>query len=298
MVRNEYNSSTLSMKHYVLVTGASSGIGLASCDHLLKEGYYVIGGVRTIIDAERLTSTFGHKFYAVILDVTNTQSVAEAKVKVSSLLNKDHLVAIVNNAGIVISGTVLHVPIEEWKRQFDVNVFGLIDTTQKFFDYLIKSSKSTDPHPVRIINMSSVSGRFASPFMGPYAASKYALEALSDSLRRELYMYDIQVVLIEPGSIATPLWDKAKAAVQYVGPEHEWMLPFKNNIIDHNVASGLHVDEVARCVVKTVKDKNVKSRYLIKSQSWKFRLVTMLPTAWVDRMILKKLRSKSNIRPF
>ncbi len=286
------------MNHFILVTGASTGIGLASCEHLLREGYHIIGGVRTSMDAERLTNALGPNFHAIILEVTNPESVTNAAYGVAALIGEDLLVAIVNNAGIVISGTVLHVPIEEWKRQFDVNVFGLLDTTQKFFSYLIKASKSSDPHPVRIINMSSVSGRFASPFMGPYAASKYALEALSDSLRRELYMYDIEVVLIEPGSIATPLWDKAKEAVQYVGPEHEWMLPFKNKIIDHNVATGLHVDEVAQCVVKTVRDKNVRTRYLIKAQSWKFRIVRMLPTSWVDRLILKKLRSKSNIRPF
>ena len=286
------------MNRFVLVTGASTGIGLASCEHLLREGYHVIGGVRSETDATRLKTALGPKFYAVIIDVTTTDSIGRAREEVTTILNEDHLVAIVNNAGIVISGTVLHVPIEEWKRQFDVNVFGLLDTTQRFFDLLIKASQSGDRHPVRIINMSSVSGKFASPFMGPYAASKFALEALSDSLRRELYMYDIQVVLIEPGSIATPLWDKAKEAVQYVGPEHEWMLPFKNKIIDHNVATGLHVDEVAKCVVNAVKAEKVRSRYLIKAQAWKFRIVTILPTAWVDRMILKKLRSKSNIRPF
>ncbi len=286
------------MKHFVLVTGASSGIGLASCEHLLKEGYNVIGGVRTAIDAERLAGSFGPNFYAVILDVTNSESIATARETVSLLLGKDHLVAIVNNAGIVISGTVLHVPVEEWKRQFDVNVFGLINTTQRFFDLLIHASKASDHHPVRIINMSSVSGKFASPMMGPYAASKFALEALSDSLRREMYMHDIQVVLIEPGSIITPMWDKAKDAVLYVGPEQDWLLSFKNEVIDQNVAAGLHVNEVAKCVVKAVTSKKVKTRYLIKAQAWKFRMITMLPTAWVDRMVLKKLRSKSNIRPF
>lgn len=146
--------------------------------------------------------------------------------------------------------------------------------------------------------MSSVSGKFASPMMGPYAASKFALEALSDSLRREMYMHDIQVVLIEPGSIITPMWDKAKDAVLYVGPEQDWLLSFKNEVIDQNVAAGLHVNEVAKCVVKAVTSKKVKTRYLIKAQAWKFRMITMLPTAWVDRMVLKKLRSKSNIRPF
>ncbi len=285
------------MKHFVFITGASTGIGLASSEYLIRAGYYVIAGVRQLQDADRLKTSLGSSLYPVILDVTNPIEVQLARKEAELIIGSDCLVAIVNNAGIVVSGSILHVPIAQWERQFDINVIGQLRIIQAFMDLLVAGSKRST-HPSRIINMSSVSGKFASPFMGPYAASKFALEALSDSLRRELYRHDIQVVILEPGSIKTPIWEKAKDETQYMGDDHAWLIPFKQKVIENNLKSSLPVERVAERVLQSVRNKHVRTRYLIKSQGWKFNLILMLPVRWVDWMIRKKLNSRTNIRPF
>ena len=232
------------------------------------------------------------------MDVTDTEGMERAKTTAEAIIGDGALVAIFNNAGIVVSGAVLYIPIKEWQHQFDVNVMGLLRTTQLFFPLLSKPKQQGDDHPRRIINMSSVSGLFASPFMGPYAASKYAVEALSDCLRRELYMYDIQVVLIEPGNIVTPIWEKAKKAASYFGPEYDSILEFKERMIDKMITSGTPVKELDAIVLHTVMSPKVKTRYLIRREKWKFNLIRNMPVSWVDRLIRKNLSAKSGIRPF
>ncbi len=287
------------MKHFVLVTGASSGIGEATCQMLVKHGYQVLAGVRNIEDGERLRKQCGTSLHPLVMDVTIREAVQSAVTSSLSLIGRDALVAIVNNAGIVVSGSSLHIPIEEWQRQFEINVIGVIRVTQMFFPLLLKSGEDQeDRHPRRIINMSSVSGLFGSPFLGPYVASKFALEGYSDSLRRELYMYDIQVVLLQPGGIKTPIWDKARGDIQHLGPEHEWMRPFKEKLIEKTIAKSLPVEKVTVKVLHAIRSRKVKNRYLIKAEAWKFRLIRFLPEEWVDRMIMKKLNAKSRIRPF
>ena len=286
------------MRHFVLITGSSSGIGEAACKKLTEHGYEVLACVRNQTDAARLSMTIGEKLHPLIMDVTDPNSMIKAKEDSEKIIGDDLLVAIVNNAGIVVAGPVLYIPVEEWEKQFDVNLFGVVRTIQLFFHLLAKKVSGSEPHPKRIINIGSVSGLFASPFVGPYAASKYALEALSDSLRRELYMYDIQVVIIEPGSISTPIWQKAKEADSYSGPEYESIVVFREKIIDSNIRNSLPVELVADRILKSINDQRVRNRYLVKAGAWKFNLLRMLPSSWVDRMISKKLKNKSGFRPF
>ena len=284
------------MRYFVLITGASSGIGEAACKKLTEHGYEVLACVRNETDAARLSMTIGDRLHPLIMDVTNHQSMVRAKENAEKIIGHDKLVALVNNAGIVVAGPVLYIPVEEWQKQFDVNLLGVVRTIQLFFQLLAK--KVPDTHARRIINVSSISGLFASPFIGPYAASKYALEALSDSLRRELYMYDIQVVIIEPGSISTPIWQKAKEADSYSGPEYESIIAFREKIIESNIRQSLPVELVSDRILKSIRDRKVRNRYLIKAGAWKFNLIRMLPSAWVDRIIRKKLMNKSGFRPF
>ncbi len=286
------------MKHFVLVTGASSGIGEAACKSLTENNYDVLAGVRTVADATRLEAKYGSLVHSMVMDVVDEISIQKAKERAIEIIGNNALVAIVNNAGIVVAGAILYIPIEKWRQQLDINVLGVIRTTQLFFDLLKNNTSSSDRHPRRIINISSVSGLFASPFIGPYAASKFALEALSDSLRRELYMYDIQVVIIEPGNIITPIWEKAKESDPYSGPEYDSIISFRTKLIDDNISRGLPVEIVADRILKSVRDKKVKTRYLIRANAWKFRLIQLLPVLWVDKMIRNKLKSKSGIRPF
>jgi len=286
------------MRRFILITGASSGIGRHTAEIFIRKGYEVLAGVRSRADAEKLKDSFGSKVHPLIMDVTDQESVDASVLEAENIVSDGSLVAVINNAGIVVSGAVLYVPMEAWQRVFDVNLMGVIRATQAFFPLLSKPTQVGDHHPRRIINMSSVSGLFGSPFLGPYVASKFALEGLSDSLRRELYMYDIQVVLIEPGSIITPLWNKAKENPSYFGEEYATIIDFKDKVIQRNLETGLPLQAMDKVLLASVQHQKVRARYLIRAQKWKFKLIRMLPVKWVDRMVRKKLQERSGIRPF
>ena len=285
------------LENFVLITGASSGIGEQTASLLLRHGYSVLAGVRTPVDANRLKEKYGQKLYPLLMDVTNEEQVVDAQKEAEHLIGDNALVAIINNAGIVVTGAVLYIPAEEWRYQLEVNLLGVIRITQHFFP-LLKKENASNLHPRRIINISSISGLFASPFVGAYAASKYALEAMSDSLRRELFMYNIQVVLIEPGNIRTPIWAKAKSTPTYYGPEYDAILEFKDRVIENNIASGFEPTALDQVIMKAVQGKKVKARYLVMPRKWKFQLMRLLPVSMVDKMIRKRLQSRSGIRPF
>lgn len=285
------------MRSFILITGASSGIGESAAAALVKAGYHVVAGVRSRSDVERLSVRLGPSVHPVILDVTDALGMEKARSDVETLLGDDPLVAIINNAGIAIHGAVLYIPLEEWEKQFDINVFGVVRTTQTFFPLLVRQKKNSDRHPRRIINISSVSGLFASPFLGPYCASKFALEALSDSLRRELFMYDVEVILIEPGNIQSLIWEKAKKAKSWFGPEYESVLALKDKIIDSNISGSLPSSVTDKAILHAVGAKKVKNRYLLLPKKWKFILIRMLPAAWIDHMIRSKLSKGSGFRP-
>src|ERR671930_442264 len=181
----------------VLITGASTGIGEASARHLLELGFDVVAGVRKDEDAERLR---GAGARPLKLDVTDQASIDAARTR----LGDAPLAGLVNNAGIAVSFPLEFVPIEELRHQLEVNVIGQVAVTQAFLPALRKGRG-------RIVNISSIGGRIALPLAGPYAASKFALEAVSDSLRRELRGQGVEVVVVEPGGIKTPIWAKGNA---------------------------------------------------------------------------------------
>ncbi|AZG77381.1 SDR family oxidoreductase [Methylocystis rosea] len=198
-------------KRAVVITGASTGIGEACVRLLVERDFLVFGSVRTAADAERLKAQFGENYAPLFFDVTDGDAVAQAALAVEDRLQGGTLAGLVNNAGMAVAGPLLHVPVEELRRQFEVNVIGQLRVTQAFAPLLGARAPQGEP-PGRIVNMSSVAGRMVGPLMGPYSASKFALEAMSDALRRELAVYGIAVVVIEPGMIATPIWDKAESA--------------------------------------------------------------------------------------
>ncbi len=281
------------MSRFVLVTGSSSGIGKSAAFALAARGYHILAGVRSQKDADELLAGGQTGIHPVLLDVTDDESIAQAVRRAEVILGDQPLVAIVNNAGIAVSGPVLYVPLEAWHRQMDVNVLGVVRVTQRFFPLLSRAANGKIDHPCRIINISSVSGLFASPFVAPYAASKYALEAISDSLRRELYMYAIEVVLIEAGSIATQIWDKAKESPMYSGPEYDPILSSRSEMVDRQMNQAMSLDIMDDLIVKIIGQKRVRVRYLLRRKKWKFHLLRWLPTKWVDQKIHKVLRSKS-----
>src|SRR6202049_998555 len=192
----------------VVITGASTGIGWATAKLLLDRGFRVFGSVRKQADGDRLRSEFGANFTPLIFDVTDEAAVLAAAREVRNSLNGETLAGLVNNAGIAVAGPVLELAADEFRRQMDVNVIGPIIATQAFGP-LLGSDPSLRGRRGRIVMISSVTGKNANPLTAAYAASKHAIEGLSESLRREMMLFGIDVIIIAPGAVKTPIWAKA-----------------------------------------------------------------------------------------
>lgn len=190
----------------IVITGASTGIGAACALALDKLGYRVFAGLRDKADGEALTASASPRLMPIGLDVTDAASIAAAVHTVKAMVGEQGIAGLVNNAGIAVAGPIEILPLTEWRRQFEVNVIGLVAVTQAFLPLLRQGHG-------RVVNMGSMSGRAAMPFMAPYSASKHALSGLTDSLRLELRPWDIRVALIEPGAIATSIWGKTRREV-------------------------------------------------------------------------------------
>ena len=190
-----------------VVTGASSGIGQATAQHLDSLGFTVFAGVRSAEARERVASEGSGHVRPLRLDVTDPASIAAAAGEVREAAGTSGLAALVNNAGIAVSGPLELVPIEGLRNQLEVNVIGQVSVTQAFLPAL-RAARG------RIVNVSSIGGKIALPLAGPYAASKFALEAITDSLRRELRHLGVQVIAVEPGGVKTAIWGKGTKAAE------------------------------------------------------------------------------------
>lgn len=188
----------------VLITGASTGIGAACALGLDRLGWRVFAGVRRAADGAALQRQASPGLTAVAIDVTDAASIAGAARTIAAVMGSRGLAGLVNNAGIVVPGPVELLPLPDLRRQLEVNVVGQVAVTQAMLPLL-------RPARGRIVNMGSISGRMATPFVGAYAASKFALEAFTDALRLEVRPWGIEVAIIEPGAIATPIWEKSTA---------------------------------------------------------------------------------------
>src|SRR5918996_2317979 len=196
----------------VLVTGASTGIGEATARHLGERGHRVFAGVRKSSDGERLRAAGNGRVTPVELDVTDQSQIEEVVGAIAAEVESDGLLGVVNNAGIALGGPVEFLELDDWRRQFDVNVFGLLAVTKQVLP-LIRKARG------RIVLVGSIGGRLASPFLAPYSASKFALEAIADSLRVELHPFGIRVALIEPGAVKTEIWEKGRATADELEQE-------------------------------------------------------------------------------
>src|SRR3981081_911343 len=193
----------------VVITGASTGIGWATAKLLLDRGFRVFGSVRKQADADRLKSEFGANFTPLLFDVTDEAAVLAAAREVRAALGGEALFCPVNNARIAVAGPVLELAADEFRRQMDVNVVGPIIATQAFGP-LLGSDPSLQGPRGRIVMISSVAGKNGNPLMSAYSASKHAIEGLSESLRREMMLFGIDVIVIAPGAVKTPIWSKAE----------------------------------------------------------------------------------------
>jgi NAD(P)-dependent dehydrogenase (short-subunit alcohol dehydrogenase family) len=269
----------------VVVTGASTGIGEATAKHLKELGFDVYAGVRKAEDAERLRVG---GVTPLTLDVTDSDSIAAAR----SELGDSPLAGLVNNAGVAVSGPVEFVPIEELRRQLEVNLIGQVAVTQAFLPQLRQGRG-------RIVNVSSIGGRVALPLMSPYNASKFGLEAVSDSLRRELRGQGIDVILIEPGGVKTPIWRKGNSAADELladaPPEAERLygtliesLRAEADKIDRE--RGLPPQAVAEVIGEALTARRPRTRYLVgRDAKLRARAAALLPDRAMDALIGRAL---------
>jgi NAD(P)-dependent dehydrogenase (short-subunit alcohol dehydrogenase family) len=193
----------------VVVTGVSSGIGWGTAKVLLQHGFQVFGSVRKREDADRLSAEWGEAFTPLLFDITDEQAVKLAAAMVAERLQGQTLSGLVNNAGIAVPAPLIYQPIGEYRQQLEVNLIGPLIVTQAFVG-LLGADHQRKGRPGRIINISSIGGKIAGPFLGAYHASKFGMEGFSDSLRIELMVHGIDVIVVGPGAVATSIWDKAE----------------------------------------------------------------------------------------
>lgn len=274
----------------VVITGASTGIGQAAAIHLAKNGHQVFAGVRKAKDGETLR-TLEPKIIPVILDVCSTESLKKAAHEIAGFRDKSRTFCLVNNAGIAVSGPVEALKMSEWRKQFDVNVFGLIEATQIFLP-MIRETKG------RIINVSSINGRMSAPFMGAYSASKFAVEALSDAMRIELAPLGVNVTVIQPGPIATPIWAKgidhrdevmAQCDSERL-PIYMSMYEKFEKLLVAVSKRAIPVEHVAKAIEKELLSSNPAARVIVAGAKSHFetRLSEWLPEKVFDKLVLKE----------
>lgn len=275
----------------VVVTGASTGIGAACARHLDRLGFVVFAGVRNIQDGTTLQQQAAGVI-PLLLDVTDGALIRKCQVSVDEKIGTNGLYGLINNAGIAVVGPLEGVPIPDLRRQLEVNVVGQIAVTQAFLP-LIRKARG------RIVNMGSIAGRGAMPLMGPYAASKFALEAMTDALRLELQQWGIEVSIVEPGAIATPIWEKSgkDATVLETAMPTEMrslyatLVAAVRKVVGEAANRAIAADAVARAVEHALTASRPKTRYLVGPDA-KLRalMIKLLPDRLSDAVLTWALK--------
>ena len=267
----------------ILITGANSGIGRAAAEYLSSHGFHVYAGARGGDSLEQLSTI--PNVTPVKLDVTSSDDIAGVQETIQD--KGTGLFGLVNNAGITKVGPLMDLDTQDLREQYEVNFFGVHEVTRAFFPLLLQARG-------RVVMISSDSGFFATPFVGPYCSSKFALEGYSDSLRREITSHGVKVILIEPGRIATPIWDKTEKVID---PEKLEKSIFREEAaalakysIRKGKSDGLPPKAVAETIHTALTLPNPKLRYIVAKNSLEYKLIKILPAKWVDRMVSNKIK--------
>jgi NAD(P)-dependent dehydrogenase (short-subunit alcohol dehydrogenase family) len=273
----------------VLITGASTGIGEATALQLDAAGFRVFAGVRKEEDGERLRAAASDRLHVIHpLDVTDQDQIAAALRTVEAELQGEPLRGIVNNAGIGSGGPLEAIDLAEFRQSLEVNTVGALAVAQAFIP-LLRSSRG------RIVNMSSIGGRLAQPFAGPYIASKFALEGVNDVLRGELLAWGIDVIAIEPGTIATPIWEKSSSKADELlagmSPEQRELYGKRAEkmarVLARQTKRGAPPSKVADAVEHALTAKRPRTRYLVGDARLLIALKWLLPTRLLDRLLYR-----------
>ena len=274
---------------YTLVTGTSTGIGLGIAKVLLENGHHVFGSVRRHEDASRLEDELGENFTPLVFDVTDKAAIAAAVEKVKLILNGEPLFGLVNNAGMSVFGPLLYLPIEEFCYQMEVNIIGLHQVTQAFLP-LLGARPGFTGKPGKIINISSIGGTVSMVFIGPYVASKHAVEGYSHSLRKELLMHGIDVVIVAPGQVRTPIMDKGimEGVERYKGTEYRDAMETFVGVSREHIDSILLPEDVGKKVFQILEKKKTKTHYVVTKNPLKdYYVLRWMPARMLDKAIGK-----------
>jgi NAD(P)-dependent dehydrogenase (short-subunit alcohol dehydrogenase family) len=273
----------------VLISGVSTGIGRATANHLLEKGWRVYGSVRKPEDAAELAASFPQSFHGLVFDVTDTEARRRGVATIQS--NGHALHALVNNAGIAVSGPLERIAEADYRKQFEVNVFGMIGLTQDCLP-LLHAAQDSGVSPVRIINISSVSGLLTSPFTAIYSASKFAVESLTDGFRRELLPFGIDVVSIAPGPVKTPIWDKAVGGAEvYENSRYAFILEKLPAYLANAKASAIPAEDIATRVYEVLEAAKPNPYHLLMQKAWLIKLLSLLPKPRIDKLFWKNLNA-------
>lgn len=279
------------MQKAVLVTGASTGIGFDAVRTLVQAGFQVVATVRKDVDEDRLLQIYGKKVHVIKMDVTDFSAVEKLPDVLEKQLNIKQLHGLVNNAGIALAGPFLHMDFAQVQSMIQVNTLALMKVTQVLLPLLGARPGVTDPG--RIVNISSISGKSAAPFLTVYAASKFAVEGFSEGLRRELMLYGIKVIVVGPGSIKTPIWEKGFHAI----PEHYASSAYSESF--HRFVSmasaegqnGLNVEKVSENILHALTSEHPKLRYTpIPRPFFNWYLPKLLPVKLYDYLAGRMLK--------
>ena len=281
----------MAQKKSVVITGVSTGIGWAAAKVLIGKGFHVFGSVRKQADANRLQAEFGDAFTPLVCDVTDGPGVRAGARQVERALAGATLAGLVNNAGIAVAGPLLYLPVDEWRQQLEVNLTGVGIVTQAFAALLGAGGQRPVKDPGRIVNISSVGGRNANPFMAPYCTSKFGLEGLSESLRRELLPFGVDVVVVAPGAVATPIWDKADETdtTRYANTVYAPALERLRNYMLSIGKSGLPPEAIGQTVHTALTASRPKVRYVVSPSPMQVLMTEILPKRTLDRITGKRL---------
>lgn len=274
-------------KGAIFITGTSTGIGRAAAERLAKAGYDVFPGLRrpdTLPDPVK---------EAVTIDLADPTSIERATQEVLERSN-GRLVGLVNNAGYSVSGPCEALDIEDWRAQFEVNLFGHVAITRALLPELLKNKG-------RVINIGSIGGRFASPFIAPYTSSKFAVRGWTDAMRMELAPHGVHVVLIEPGSVDTAIWGKGRAQadelLSKLTPEqqqrYEAQIRGALNLVDYVSTHGIESDKCAAVIERALTTRRPKGRYIVGTDAQMQAKIAMLPVSITDRLTAVMLRRMS-----
>jgi NAD(P)-dependent dehydrogenase (short-subunit alcohol dehydrogenase family) len=276
----------------VVVTGASTGIGRACALHMDGLGFDVWAGVRKEADGERLREAASDRLRTLILDVTDGESIAAAAAEVGAGSGRG-LVGLVNNAGVAVGGPLEFLDLDELRHQLEVNVIGIVATTQAFLPELRRARG-------RVVNIGSVGARVASPFVGPYTASKAAVASLSSALRQELRPWGIWVAVVEPGSVATPIWEKgaqsAGEGIERLPPTGRELygarLEGMQGFIEKTGERGIPAERVAEVVAHALTSGRPRARYLVgRDAKAQVALHRALPARRFDALVARIMES-------